>query len=183
MPADSAAPAAPAKPELSLPEYLILGLIAEKPTHGFALARLLDTDLPIGRIYRIPRPVIYRLIDRLTEAQLVRPDRTERGRGPERTLLTLTPTGRRTLQRWLNRAVRHIRDIRTELLAKLALLERSGADPGPLLIAQHEAIAPIVVALAQQHDAAHGFDKTLAAWRYQTAAATLRFVDNLIQPP
>jgi PadR family transcriptional regulator AphA len=181
MPAASTMPAPTPEAELSLAEYLILGLIAEAPTHGFALSRLLAADGPVGRIYRVPRPVIYRLIDRLTDAQLIRPHRVEHGRGPQRTLRTLTPGGRRVLRRWLNRPVRHIRDIRTELLAKLALLERAGCDPAPLLSAQREAITPIVAALAQQRDAANGFDKTLAAWRYQSADATLRFVDDLVR--
>jgi PadR family transcriptional regulator AphA len=72
--------------------------------------------------------------------------------------------------------VRHIRDIRTVLLAELALLERRGQNPGPLLVAQRAVVGPIVDALARQEKAASGFDRTLAAWRYQTAEATLRFV-------
>jgi PadR family transcriptional regulator AphA len=181
MPEASAAPAAPPKTARSLPEYLVLGLIAEAPTHGFALARLLDVDGPVGRIYRVPRPVVYRLIDRMTEAQLIRPHHTEPGSGPQRTILTLTPSGRRTLQRWLKRPVGHIRDIRTELLVKLALLERAGLDQGPLLAAQRDTIALIVAALAPQQKGASGFDETLATWRYQMAEATLRFVDELIR--
>ena len=55
----------------SLAEYVILGLIADGPTHGFALARLVRPDGPVGRVYEMPRPVVYRALGRLMEAGLV----------------------------------------------------------------------------------------------------------------
>lgn len=170
----------PAATVLSLPEHLVLGLIAEHPTHGFALAQLTGTDGPVGRVYRVPRPVVYRAVERLTAAGLVRAARVEPGsRGPQRTLLTVTAAGRRALKRWLSEPVPHVRNIRTEFMTKLALLERAGVRPESLVAAQRSVLLPVVAALAQQHRIADGFDRTLAAWRYQTADATLRFLDHL----
>jgi hypothetical protein len=39
----------------TLAEWLILGLLAEEPTHGFALARTLNPGGPVGSVYeRVP---------------------------------------------------------------------------------------------------------------------------------
>jgi PadR family transcriptional regulator AphA len=175
-------PAAAAR-TLSLAEYVILGLIAERPAHGFALARLVTSDGPVGRVFEIPRPVVYRAIGRLVEAGLVEPQRVEQGEGgPPRTVVRITSRGRRVLRRWLDQPVRHVRDLRTELLAKLALIERAGGDRRSLLGAQRRVLEPIVAALAEQRHAAHDFDKTILAWRYQVAQAAIRFLDDLEQP-
>jgi PadR family transcriptional regulator AphA len=164
----------------SLAEYVILGLIAEKPAHGFALARLVTPDGPVGRVYEIPRPVVYRAISRLVDAALVAPQRVEHGAGgPQRTVVRITPRGRRVLRRWLNEPVEHIRDLRTELLAKLALITRAGSDPSALLAAQRLVLEPIVAALAEQKESARDFEKTIVAWRYHVAQAAIHFLDDL----
>ncbi len=164
----------------SLAEYVILGLIAERPAHGFALARLVARDGPVGRVYEMPRPVVYRAMSRLMDAGLVQPQRVEPGQGgPQRTVVRVTARGRRVLQRWLNEPVEHIRDLRTELLAKLALMARAGSDPGRLLVAQRQVLQPIVAALAEQKQSAQDFERTILAWRYQVAQAAIRFLDEL----
>ncbi|MGH9129394.1 MAG: PadR family transcriptional regulator [Acidimicrobiales bacterium] len=173
-------PATTATVEISLTECLVLALVAEGPTHGFAVARLTADDGPVGRVYRVPRPLVYRAIDRLALAGLVEAVRVEPGnRGPQRTLFTVTEEGQLLVDDWLSSPVRHARDVRTELLMKLALLDRLGADAGPLLAAQHEALGPIVEALAQQQQLARGFDRTLAAWRHECTASALRFVEEM----
>jgi PadR family transcriptional regulator AphA len=73
----------------------------------------------------------------------------------------------------------HNRDVRSELLVKLALLDRAGADPQPLLQAQREQLIPVVDGLHDRLDAAAGFERTLALWRYETVSATVRFLDAL----
>jgi hypothetical protein len=51
--------------------------------------------------------------------------------GPPRARLHATPEGHRAAQGWLRQAAGHARDVRSELLLKLPLLSRAGADPGP----------------------------------------------------
>jgi PadR family transcriptional regulator AphA len=180
MPAAKVEDPSPASRGPSLAEHLVLGLIAERPVHGFALARLVAREGPIGRVYEIPRPVVYRSISRLVEAGLVEPRGVEHGAGgPQRTVVGVTPRGRRELRSWLRQPVGHIRELRTELLAKLALLERLGSDPGPLLAAQRRVLTPIVDALTAQKEEARNFDRTIMAWRYQVAQAALRFLDDV----
>jgi DNA-binding PadR family transcriptional regulator len=53
---------ASAEPSLSLAEWLVLCLVREKPRHGFAIARILDHEGSMGRVWRVPKPVIYRAL-------------------------------------------------------------------------------------------------------------------------
>jgi PadR family transcriptional regulator AphA len=180
VPASAVRDAAPSSTPFLLAEYVVLGLIAEGPAHGFAVARLVTADGALGRVYQIPRPMVYRSISRLTDAALVEPVRVEHStRGPQRTVVRITSRGRRALRDWLRQPVSHVRDVRTELLAKLALMDRSGADPGPLLAAQRQVLEPIVAGLDHELAGASGFDRTIAAWRYQTAQAAVRFLDDV----
>jgi len=168
-----------AGPSLSLAEWTVLALISEHPTHGFAVSRLTAPDGDLGRIWHIPRPVIYRAIGRLEDAGLVTPQAVEPGRGPQRTIYSATPAGRKAAEVWLDTPVQHIREVRSQLLIKLALLDRTGADPTSLLQRQKAILQPIVSAISAERSQHKGFDATLLAWRRATAAAALSFLDDI----
>lgn len=160
-----------------LPEWTVLAVLREGPRHGFAIAALTADGGELGRVWQIPRPVIYRALSRLEETALVTPILVESGPGPQRTLYAVTPGGRAAVERWLHEPVQHIRDIRSQLLMKLALLERAGADPRDLLGRQRALLEPIVAALAAERR--EGFDGVLLAWRHSTASAALAFLDRI----
>lgn len=167
-------------PALSLAEWIVLTLVDEGPTYGFAVAALTDRHGDVGQAWHIPRPVVYRCLDRLVELGLARVDSTQAGhRGPRRSVVTSTPAGAAAVRAWLGRPVSHVRDIRSELLAKLALLARRGTDPDRLTAAQRGALVPVQAALEEQQRTATGFARVLAAWRVENVRATMRFLDAL----
>ncbi|MGD0607319.1 MAG: PadR family transcriptional regulator [Streptosporangiaceae bacterium] len=166
-------------PVLALPEWTVLAVLSQQPAHGFAVAQLTAPRGELGRVWQIPRPVIYRALGRLAEAGLIRPEGVEPGLGPQRTIFTATPQGRQAAQKWLNTPAQHVRDIRSQLLLKLALLDRAGADPADLLRRQRDVLEPIARAIKAGPPARGGFDATLAAWRRATAAAALDFLDTI----
>jgi PadR family transcriptional regulator AphA len=123
---------------------------------------------------------VYREIETLVASGLVHALPVEPGhRGPQRTPLAITRQGRRLLERWLWSPVRHVRDIRTEFLVKLALIERSGRDPSPLISEQLEAVAPVVTGLIDRHSASEGFDRAVSLWRVKSAQAAQQFLAEL----
>ena len=73
----------------------------------------------------------------------------------------------------------HVRDIRSHLLIKLALLYRAGWDPADLLKRQRAVLDPIAQAIEAQRAELEGFDAVLLAWRRATAAAALGFLDDV----
>jgi len=168
---------------LSLSEWLVLCLVREQPRHGFAIARLLEADGSLGKVWRVPKPVVYRALQRLEQLGLVRTtEQQATSQGPVRSLIDATPAGREAASAWLARPVSHTRDVRSELLVKLALLDRTGTDPQPLLATQREHLAPLADLLRARLGDATGFDRTLALWRYETVSATIRFLDALSAP-
>ncbi len=165
---------------LSLAEWLVLCLTCEQTAHGFALAALLGAEGEMGRVWRVPKPVVYRALQRLEHLGLVRTtEQQPSSHGPVRSLVDATPDGRDQAAAWLTRPAGHNRDVRSELLVKLALLDRQNGDPRPLLDAQQDQLIPVARALQDRLDAATGFDRTLVLWRSETMAATLRFLDAL----
>jgi hypothetical protein len=152
-----------ARLSLSLPEWTVLTVLSQQPAHGFAVAQL---TAPGGD---------------LVEAGLIRPESVEPGLGPQRTIYAATPQGRQAAEDWLETPVEHVRDIRSHLLLKLALLDRAGADPAHLLMRQRAVLEPIAQAIESGQPARGGFDAILLAWRRATATAALGFLDTIVQ--
>lgn len=167
-------------PAPSLAELAVLGVVAGGPLHGFAAARLLSRDGDVGRVYAVARPAVYRAIERLIDARLIEPLDVEPGnRGPRRTPLRLTPAGRRVHESWLWTPVRHVREIRTEFLAKVVFIDRAGGDPSPLIRAQIDVLGPVVEAIAQHYQGSTGSERTVSLWRIRSAEAALQFLHEL----
>ncbi|MEL6985199.1 MAG: PadR family transcriptional regulator [Actinomycetota bacterium] len=161
-------------PLLTLNDLVVLAVIGEEPAHGFALSRLLAPESDLGRILTLRRAQVYRAIDRLAEADLVEPLAVEPGDGgPVRTVLTITPAGRRALADWLDRPVDHVRDLRVEFLIKLRLRERLGRNPTELLAVQRQALGPTLDRLATA--GGPGAD-VVDRWRAANATAAARFL-------
>lgn len=167
-------------PELSLAEWIVLTLVDETPRHGFAIAGLTADGGEIGSVWTIGRPVVYRAANRLAELGLVEVTGTESGnRGPRRSVLTARAAGRDAVRAWLASPVAHLRDVRSELLVKLALLDRRGLDHRPLVYAQRARLEPLATGIQARVDESAGFARVLASWRAENFRATLRFLDDL----
>ena len=164
---------------LGLAEWTVLAVTGERPVHGFAIAALTASDGELGRVWQIPRPVVYRAIGRLVDVGLITAEAVETGGGPPRTLYSSTAAGRDRVDTWLVTPVPHVRDLRSEFLLKLAVLHRRGADAAPLVTAQRGELEPIVAALRAEQDGADEFDRMLVAWRRVSAEAALAFLDEL----
>ncbi len=164
------------RPQLSFSDWLVLAVVAERPTHGWPVVRELSAQGELGRIWTVARPVVYRSLATLAAHGMV----TERGeqpglRGPERTIVAVTRRGRAALRRWLDTPVGHVRDVRSELLVKLALRERAGLDSQVLVEQQLDVLAPVLRAVTRPPRGT-GFERVLATWRREQARAVERFL-------
>lgn len=176
---------------LSLTENVVLAVVCEGTTHGFALARLLGRDGAVGQVFHVPRPLVYRALDRLLARALVGVEEVQDSpTGPQRTRYRATPRGRAAAGRWLSAPVAHVRDVRTEFLVKLVLAERAGTGARDLVNKQLQRVRPIVHALEAQSAAgaaaaepAEGVEAVVNLWRLETARATLRFLEQLAPDP
>ena len=115
-----------------LGEWACLGVLYDEPAHGWAVARELQPDGEIGRVWSLSRPLTYRSIDRLTERGWVAPRSEEPGvGGPTRVVVGATRSGRARFRSWLRTPVCHLRDLRSELLLKLVFADRLGIGTPP----------------------------------------------------
>jgi DNA-binding PadR family transcriptional regulator len=168
--------------ELTAGEWGVLALLGEQPAHGFALARAMAPDGEVGQVWALRRPLVYRALETLERMQLIRPVGTRPSQtGPQRTILEVTPAGRRALTSWLQQPVSHVRDARSLLMLKLLFLTRGQADLHPLLAAQREQFALRAESLAAAAERADGFDHALLLWRLETTTAAIRFTEVMLQ--
>ena len=165
--------------DLLLGEWACLGLLYQKPSHGFAIAARLKPGSDIGRIWSLTRPLTYRALEQLQIHSYVKESGEEAGlAGGNRTLLTITKPGRAIFRTWINTPVVHLRDMRSELLLKLVLADECGIDISDMLKAQRKDIKTLQQNIKSSLD---GNDKndTVHKWRGEIAEATLRFIDSL----
>ena len=161
--------------ELSLTEHAVLGVLAEGPTHGFAIARRLSSEGDLGKVFTVRRPLVYRALTRLVEANLAETLHVEPGdAGPNRTVHRITRQGRGRLRRWLDQPVDHVRDLRLELMLKLALLARAGRPAGDLVKRQREVLRPTLAALE-----AAASEEPVEMWRRHIARAADAYLAEL----
>jgi molybdopterin-binding protein len=169
----------PSHAEPSFAEQVCLVLVTQGVSHGWALGTLLAPDGEIGRIWSLTRPLTYRAIDGLVDQGLLSRRGRTAGLGRDRVVLAATAAGRRTSRRWLDTPVQHLRDVRTELLVKLALRQRAGLDNEALLNAQQLLFEPAIDALT----VGHGDEDFVDLWRRESARAVRRFLDHALHPP
>jgi DNA-binding PadR family transcriptional regulator len=165
-----------------LTEWAVLALTSEQPTHGFAISKELAPEGDLGRIWTVQRPLVYRALATLMDAGLVEAIGEEAGeRGPTRTRVRVTRAGRSAVDRWLTTPASHVRELRTHLLLQLRFLDRKGVDTTALAAAQLERLGPIVASLRDQMDSTQGFDRVLAAWRYESTKAAARVLEGILR--
>jgi DNA-binding PadR family transcriptional regulator len=164
---------------LSLIEWVVLCIACEKPTYGSVIAGLFSRGGGLGRVWLVSKAGVYRAIPRLEQLGLVRtlgPQRAEDA--PPHWMITATRAGRRAARVWLRTPVAHGREVRSELMIKLALLDRAGDDPQDLLARQLAAFGPLAAALADRVHDSTGTEHTLALWRHEMMLGTLEFLDR-----
>jgi DNA-binding PadR family transcriptional regulator len=155
--------------------WACLGMLYERPAHGWAIAKQLRPDGEIGRIWHLSRPLTYRAIDQLGELGWIRPVGEERGAaGPDLTILAATRAGRSRFRTWLRTPVAHLRDLRSELLLKIVFAERYGVDITEMLDRQRTIVDGQAQALVAADPDAEADVVTL--WRLEATLAAQRFL-------
>ncbi|MEU3838688.1 helix-turn-helix transcriptional regulator [Streptomyces sp. NPDC028635] len=166
------------KLDLPLAEWIVLALIAERPSHGFAIAALTAEGAAIGEFWYISRPMVYRSITRLVERELITPVGAEEGnRGPQRMVYAATRSAKLAVSRWLSEPVTQLFDVRADLTIKLLLLQRREASPTRLVERQRVVIDEIEESLRAKEHAGDYLTRAIYTWRLEHVRAARRFLD------
>ena len=164
--------------EPSVLDQIVLAIIGEKPQHGFAISKELDNDPSLAAVVRIRRPLVYRSINCLLDAKLIRESKFEPGdQGSQRVILTVTSTGKLASTTWLNEVVDHPRDARIELLAKFVLRNRRNLKNKQLAKRQKKLFERQAAKLQVSANLATDDVRLVSLWRVENINAMIRLLD------
>jgi DNA-binding PadR family transcriptional regulator len=167
---------------LLLEDWAALALLAQRPSHGWALGSELGKTGQFGAGWSVGRPLVYHSLETLAELGLIEPVGHERGtRGPDRTIFRTTPAGASALDHWLRQPVEYEHEALSLLLLKVVFADRTGADYVAVLEAQHVLCAEAVRSLRHRRSASSRIEKVVLRFELESALAVLRFVEWLIQ--
>jgi DNA-binding PadR family transcriptional regulator len=125
----------------------LLGLLAQKPSHGYELRSAFVAMLGGEFNWDLKPAQVYTTLSRLAQAGLVAQQSTVQSGGPEKTIYAITPAGLKELKQWFDTPVvaSHQHD---EVYLKLVLsLAIGNADPYHILQTQRASL------YRQLHDA------------------------------
>ena len=164
--------------EPSVLDQIVLAIIGEKPRHGFAVSKELERDPSLSAVIRIRRPLVYRSINCLLDAKLIRETKTEPGdQGSQRVIYATTATGKSTTSTWFNDTVDHPRDARIELLAKFVLRSRRNLKNQQLAKRQKKLFEHQATKLQASANSATDDVRLVALWRVENINAMIRLLD------
>jgi len=168
--------------EPSVLDQIVLALIGEKPRHGFAVSKELETDPSLSAVIRARRPLVYRSINSLVDAKLIRETKTEPGdQGSPRVIYAANATGKSTTTKWLNDTVDHPRDARIELLAKFVLRNRRSMNNKQLATRQRKLFERQAANLQVAANSATDDVRLVALWRVENINAMIRLLDVVVK--
>ena len=164
--------------EPSVLDQIVLAIIGEKPRHGFAVSKELERDPSLSAVIRIRRPLVYRSINSLLDAKLIRETKTEPGdQGSQRVIYATTATGKSTTSTWFNDTVDHPRDARIELLAKFVLRSRRNLKNQQLAKRQKKLFERQAAKLQASANSATDAVRLVSIWRIENINAMIRLLD------
>ncbi len=108
-------------------EYILLGLIREEPSHGYALYDALKNNPDLSLVWQVKRSKLYYLLDKSESQGYLTSSPSSEGPYPERKVYQITHLGREILDDWLQTPVRSSRYVRLAFMSKLYFL----ADENP----------------------------------------------------
>lgn len=106
------------KTDLTPAEYAVLGLLRERPTHGYELKRQFVGESGLARVCPIEPAMVYAILRSLSGLELI--DGTwDDSTSPRRSVYSVTDRGAQVFERWLRRPVARIREVRLDFMVKM----------------------------------------------------------------
>lgn len=164
-------------------EHVLLALLDQKPMHGYELYQRIENIPGISQVWTIKQALLYALLDKLEERGYVSSQLIQGETHPPRKEFHLTEQGKNSLNEWLKRPVRRVRDLRQEFLAKLIIARWYGkAEVLALIHVQEQACQSWNKALqdnAPTADADHLDEWMVSSFRANQVEAVIAWLEQL----
>ena len=99
-------------------DYVLLGMLAQQPRHGYDLHKELSTLEGLGLVWHIKQAQLYALLEKLESQGYLNSVSISSASHPPRKQYHMTASGRKVFQAWMYAPVEHGREIRQDFLAK-----------------------------------------------------------------
>lgn len=114
------------KPQTITLEYILLGLLKDRPAHGYALFERVQDTPELSLIWQVKRSKLYYLLDKLAGEELLSHSVRSQENSPDRKIYHLTEKGKSAFQSWLEEPVLVSRYVRIAFLSKLYFALQEG---------------------------------------------------------
>jgi len=162
--------------ELTAPEYAALGLLAAEPQHGYELARRWQAG-PLAEVAPTEQSVLYGYLRTLEGRGLLDWEEIRVGNRPPRRIFSASELGWEVLRPWLRSPVARMREVRSDLLLKIYVLQLIDPDGEPRLLARQVAVCELYLQDAQARlGEAEGFARLVWESKETAARATLTWL-------
>lgn len=160
-------------------EFALLGLLTERPAHGYELSKAFG-DGELGAVIRLGLSQLYADLAKLESLGLVEARQAEHEQ-PRRKLYAPTSSGARQFGLWVSRPVPKVRYLRLDFMAKLYFAQRAGDGRARQLIADQIEVVRWEVDSLRSRDVPGGFRQEIALAREDFALAALKWLQRLAQ--
>ena len=112
----------PKNKDLLTSEYMLLGLLDQKPAHGYELFKRVADPEDVGMIWRVKMSNLYAQLNKLERDGLISGTFQPGSSHPSRVEFTISKKGKESLENWLTMTVPHHRGLRQEFMLKYFFL-------------------------------------------------------------
>jgi DNA-binding PadR family transcriptional regulator len=123
------------------PDYVLLGLLAAQPCHGYQLLDIFRRPDQLGRVWHLGSSQLYAVLKRLEQKAWITGQEVTVADAPPRTEYNLTALGQQQLEQWLYEPApsASIRRVRVEFLSRLYVARLLNIPTAQIVSAQKKA--------------------------------------------
>lgn len=114
--------------------YAILGLLRERPMHGYEIAQHFKPEEDLGQVMPADMSTIYTFLKDLQEHGLIRGEQVTVGARPPRKVFSLADDAEAFFLAWVRRPVARMREVRLDFLLKLYFAQQLDAAEARALV-------------------------------------------------
>jgi PadR family transcriptional regulator, regulatory protein AphA len=164
-------------------EYILLGLLHQRPMHGYDLHKEIASREGIALIWSIKQSHLYALLDKLEAQGMLTSTLVPGEAHPLRKEFRLTEAGQQAFSSWVQNPVRHPREMRQDFLARLYFALQISPQAAAHLIHQQQAVCHSWLQGLDQSERLLGedrdFERSVYAFRTTQIAGMLEWLLSL----
>ncbi len=164
-------------------QYALLGLLYEKPTHGYDLHHLLTDQEGIGLIWLVKMSNLYAQLEKLEARNFIKGIFQPGDTHPNRTEYSITKDGEKAFLEWLDTSVDHPRDFRQEFMLRYYFILKFRPDKVRSLIERQRSECQKWLAntkrSAEKDTSANQFKKSIVAFRINQIQSIINWLEGL----